>query len=217
MLEVDLYCLPLTNHRSSLNSSLFFWCCFQSGNCAIWQLKTSPVRRLLQFEAASWKTCGSIETCACESLVLREILGGREEGCPENVVKSSDKMSDPPRKQHMAWNCKMLGDTATYSFLTEPGLQGTDNSSFMTCSSANLSCFKSVPASVRKKKRKMTRNKLKAWDALWQLCVVANYSGISYCWVSFYVPHWATFILWSTAGLVESFSSSVCITVQLSF
>lgn len=29
MLVVDLYCLPLTNHRGSLNSSLPFLYCFQ--------------------------------------------------------------------------------------------------------------------------------------------------------------------------------------------
>lgn len=120
MLQVDLCCLPLTNHKGSLNSSLFFWCCTQSLR-QLCHLTTENFT--CKHTADIWgrflKIWGRVEICAYGALVLREIQGQER----RNVLKtwqSFDKKSYPPRNQHMVCNCKMHGDTAMYSFLTEP-------------------------------------------------------------------------------------------------
>lgn len=76
---MDLCCLPLTNHRGSLNRSLFFWCCSQSVR-QLCHLTTENftyqlISILLILEEGSWKACGTVQICACETLVLREIRG----------------------------------------------------------------------------------------------------------------------------------------------
>lgn len=77
-------------------------------------MRASPISISVALEVGQKEACGTVEIDLCEDLVLGKIPGWGRRGL-RALMKSKHS-----RMQWMDQKCKLQGDAARYSFLTQP-------------------------------------------------------------------------------------------------